>query len=225
MVGDPHEGQPQSTVHDALKTAWLFESDNEWGIPMVPPVPLSAIPKSLVSYRTRIESATEKGRIGVHFFLDDYRFESVWNTPAKALRALAGWKVALSPDFSLYRNYPQTLQQYNVYRNRWCQAYWTYHGITVIPTVSWSTPASYSFAFAGLPRKSVVALGTVGLRWDNLVERHYFLRGWEAMLNRLDPVKVLVYGELPRALADTVAVKCYPTHWEGVKQMRRADGR
>ncbi len=37
------------------------------------------------------------------------------------------------------------------------------HGVTVIPTVSWSTPDSYPFAFAGIATGSVVAVSTVGV--------------------------------------------------------------
>ena len=35
-----------------------------------------------------------------------------------------------------------------------------------MPTVSWSTPASYAFAFAGIAPGSVVAVSTVGVLRD-----------------------------------------------------------
>lgn len=207
-----------------LQSLWCFESDNVWGIPVVPPVPLSAVPAQLVPYRTPVPCEAARERWSVHFFLDDYRFESVWNAPERALRVLSGWKVVLSPDFSLYRNYPLALQLESVYRNRWCQAYWSHHGFTVIPTVSWSTSASYAFAFMGLPRRSVVAIGTVGIRWQEDYERSLFTRGWEEMLVRLEPSFVVVYGDLPKDLQAQVKVECHPGYWQGKKQRRRDHG-
>ena len=127
----------------------------------------------------------------------------------------------LSPDFSLYRDWPWTLQLWNVYRNRWCQAFWAYHGLTVIPTVSWSTPESYSFAFAGVPQRSVLAVGTVGTRWEVETERRRFEAGWHAMVEALDPTLVMVYGTLPELLRDTVEVRTYPPYWEGVVTLKR----
>lgn len=208
---------------DALKTEWLFESSNVWGIPDVPAAPLGVVPTWLAPYRTRIRARGEgvQGRGGTHFFLHDYRFEGVWNRPTKALESLAEWDVVLSPDFSVYREWPLTLQLWNVYRNRWCHAFWAYHGITVIPTVSWSTPESYPFAFAGVPPRSVVAVGTVGINWEQEGERFWFERGWQAMVETLKPVQVLVYGTLPDALQEQVRVHCYPPYWEGVVTLKR----
>lgn len=208
-----------------LQSLWCFESDNEWGIPVVPPVPLSAVPARLVPYRSQVQCEAEREQWAIHFFLDDYRFESVWSYPERALQVLSGWKVVLSPDFSLYRNYPLALQLESVYRNRWCQAYWSHHGFTVIPTVSWSTSASYAFAFMGLPKRSVVAIGTVGIRWQEEYECSLFTRGWEEMVERLDPSFVVVYGDLPKELQAQVQVECHPGYWEGIRSLRRQDGR
>ena len=222
------QGQTPPVKRTKLQSMWLFESDNRWGIPVVPPVPLSAVPGRLVPYRTPVGGEAEREQWAVHFFLDDYRFESVWTYPERALGVLSGWKVVLSPDFSLYRNYPLALQLESVYRNRWCQAYWSHHGLTVIPTVSWSTSASYDFAFMGLPKKSVVAIGTVGVRWQEEYECSLFTRGWEAMLARLDPSFVVVYGDLPGELRAQVQVECHPGYWDGKKKgkkHRRHDGR
>jgi hypothetical protein len=209
----------------ALNTNWLFESDNEWGIPRVPPAYRSAVPEWLTKYQQRIRSEAEVGKGAVHFFLDDYRFESVWKSPHKALRSLAGWEVVFSPDFSLYRNAPLALQLLNVYRNRWCQAFWAYHGHVVIPVVSWSTVESFPFAFLGIPKKSVVAVGTVGVNFTRARDYRCFAQGWEAMLARLQPTKVLSYGPLPEELKQQTEVHCYPTHWEGVAAQKRNHGR
>jgi hypothetical protein len=221
MPADPSRWQCLPGNFDSLKTQWLFPSTNAWGIPEVQPAPLSAVPDWLAPYRTRIRSDAPIGRGAVHFFLHDYRFESVWTNPHRGLKAIQTWEVVLSPDFSLYRDWPWTLQLWNVYRNRWCHAFWGHHGSTVIPTVSWSTPEFYPFAFAGVPRRSVLAVGTVGTRWEVETERRLFEAGWHAMVETLDPTVVLVYGNLPEELSDSVDTRIYPTYWQGVVRLRR----
>jgi hypothetical protein len=121
-------------------------------------------PAWLVPYRQRIRVNEPLDDGAVHCFLDDYRFETVWTRPYKALSALRLYTTLLSPDFSLYREWPLTLQLWNVYRNRWCGRFWQSQGFRVIPTVSWSTAASYDFCFLGVPKRGVVAVSAVGVK-------------------------------------------------------------
>ena len=73
----------------------------------------------------------------VHFFLYDYRFERVWKNPDSDIEKLSRYRAVLSPDFSMYLEMAPVMQLYNVFRNRWCGAYWASKGIHVIPTVNW----------------------------------------------------------------------------------------
>lgn len=205
---------------DALKTEQRFPSDNEWGIPTLGRVSLADTPAWLAPYRTRIRSQ-EALAGAVHFFIDDYRFESVWNHPRKALRSLRGFPLVLSPDFSLYADWPLTLQLYNVYRNRWCGAYWQSEGLVVIPTISWSTPDSYEFCFAGIPEHGLVAVSAVGVALEVPAEHHAFMEGFREMVRRLAPNRVLAYGPLPREAHHLVEVVTYPTRWQGIAAARK----
>ena len=199
---------------DALNARELFESDNEWGIPTMRRTPVQDTPEWLAPYRTRIRSQNPlKG--AYHFFLDDYRFESVWNRPKHTLSAIQQCPIVLSPDFSLYRDWPLMLQMWNTYRNRWCGAFWQAQGLTVIPTISWGTPDSYHFAFAGVQQNSVVAISTVGTNRDSLGE-HYFIKGFQEMINRLSPSRVLCYGAAP--VGDwEIDIITYPNRWRGIR--------
>ena len=67
----------------------------------------------------------------VHFFLYDYRFERVWEKPDTVLDKLRPYRAVLSPDFSMYLEMTPVLQLYNVFRNRWCGAYWASQGLRV----------------------------------------------------------------------------------------------
>lgn len=78
----------------------------------------------------------------------------------------------------------------SVARNRWVGAYWQSKGLTVIPTVSWSTSRSFEFCFDGIEQGGTVAVGMIGCSQSKKV----FLRGYNEMLERLTPEKIIVYG-------------------------------
>lgn len=82
---------------------------------------------------------------GVHFFLDDYRFERLWTNPNRYFPILKRFSCVLSPDFSLYHNMSLAHQLWNVYRSRLLGQMMQKIGIRVIPTISWSGNNSYLF--------------------------------------------------------------------------------
>lgn len=177
---------------DCLNAQMLFPSDNKYGIPDL--LADDFIPSDLVPYGTEVRRsyAQTKGKC-VHFFLDDYKFEPLWNKPIKTRQPIITVGQALTPDFSLYRDYPIALQIYNTYRNRWLGRYWQQFGVQVIPTVGWSDEKSYDFCFEGVPKNSVVAVGTVGI--NNKENKKIFCQGFEKMCEILEPKSLIVYGE------------------------------
>ena len=103
-------------------------------------------------------TAKDRADKAVHFFLDDYQFNRVWTDPDRYIERLKRYKYVLTPDFSLYTDFPKALQIYNHYRKHWLGAYWQMCGIRVIPTISWSDEESYSWCFDGEPKHSTVAV-------------------------------------------------------------------
>ncbi|NKQ35412.1 MAG: DUF4417 domain-containing protein [Chloroflexi bacterium] len=221
MTRTSHRWQSKPGSFDALHAARLFPSGNAYGIPDLLHTSLNRIPAWLVPYRQRIRVNEPLDDGAVHFFLQDYRFETVWNRPLKALEALAPYQTVLTPDFSLYRDWPLMLQLWNVYRNRWCGRFWQEQGFTVIPTISWSTAVSYDFCFLGVPRRSVAAVATVGVDMKRPLEYRLFMDGFTEMVRRLEPSVVLGYGRLPAACHELVEVVSYPTRWTNIRAARR----
>ncbi|MCI0579456.1 MAG: DUF4417 domain-containing protein [Chloroflexi bacterium] len=207
---------------DALHATRLFPADNDYGIPALEHTPVTRLPAWLVPYRQRVRANEPPDEGAVHFFAEDYRFETVWNRPVKALEALRPYRTVLTPDFSLYRDWPLALQLWNTYRNRWCGRFWQSQGLTVIPTVSWSTAESYDFCFLGVPRRGLVAIGTVGVKLDDPLAYQLFLDGFREMVRRLEPVTVLCYGRIPATCQELVEVVTYPTRWTSIRAARRA---
>lgn len=181
---------------DALHTRERFPSSNAWGFPEVLPLAATINPTwPLLSYAARDDRGHRQERSIAHGFLDDYRLERIWNRPRAALTRIRRFRAALAPDLSIYRDWPLVCNLWNTYRARWIAAYWQHHGVNVIPVANWSDAASYRWSFAGLPRRSMIAIAVPGHR-DRLT-RTLFADGYLAMLDLLDPTIVLVYGALP----------------------------
>ncbi len=220
MTKTSHRWQSKPGSFDSLHANCCYPSDNSYGIPLLEQTPLARIPVWLAPYRQRIRANEPLDDGAVHFFLDDYRFETVWKRPFKALSPLSPYQTVLTPDFSLYREWPLMLQLWNTYRNRWCGRFWQEQGFNVIPTISWSTAESYAFCFFGVPRRSVVAVGTVGTGREPLA-RQLFIDGFRQMVERLEPTAVLSYGPVPAVCHTLVEIVTYPTRWTTIRAARR----
>ena len=164
----------------------FFKSTNKYGIPDIKKDEFKV--KELIPYRV------DSNRNGTaHFFLDDYRFERCWRKSDSQIVELKKYDGVLSPDFSMYTNYPQAMQIWQVYRNRWCACYWQSLGIKVIPTISWSDKESFKYCFLGVQKGSTVAIGTVGVLNDEYA-KILFMQGFKEMLKQLEPKEILIYG-------------------------------
>jgi hypothetical protein len=71
---------------------------------------------------------------------------------------------------------------------------WQSHGLPVAPTLRWRTKDDYDSVASGIPSDSVVAVASYGSRWDGQL-RSEFERGLSAMVERLSPSVVLVFGD------------------------------
>mgnify|MGYP002742603259 FL=1 len=130
---------------------------------------------------------------GVHFFLDDYQFERIWQRPDFYIEKLLDFDCVLTPDFSLYLDMPIAMQVWNIYRSRLIGQIMQNYGLTVIPTVSWSTNDSFDFCFDGLPRNATLAVSTIGVK-QNKEQFQIWIDGMDEMIKRLSPTKIIVYG-------------------------------
>ena len=145
------------------------------------------------------KEAKRPGKTIAHFYYDDYKFIQAWKEPDLYVERLRTFKAVISPDFSLYTDFPMALQIMSCYRRQWVGAYWQSLGIDVIPDVVWGEPETYEFCFDGIPKGGTVAVSSVGVTNDaawNGKEGNLFLLGYEEMLKRLEPETVLWYGSM-----------------------------
>ena len=152
----------------------------------------------------------------VHFFLYDYRFERVWKNPDSDIEKLSRYRAVLSPDFSMYLEMAPVMQLYNVFRNRWCGAYWASKGIRVIPTVNWGDESTFDFCFEGIEKGSVVAVSTyMASEHDNRCDqKEWFMAGYNEMLRRIEPEKIICYNTpFPEMQGNIVYVDYERSSW------------
>lgn len=155
------------------------------------------------------KSCKNPGDKGVHFFLDDYQFNRLWTMIDRYIPILKKFRCVLSPDFSMYTDFPKAIQIYNHYRKHWCAAYMQERGITVIPTISWSTPDSFEWCFDGEPVGGCVAVSSVGCL-VSAESKKLFVDGYMEMVRRLHPEKIIFYGSVPgECTGNIVRIKAF----------------
>lgn len=168
-----------------------YSSHGKWNIPLIKKQAVDVENISLIACSdTRSNDNETNTKNGVHFFVDDYRFNGIYNNPEKSLRKYSQYAFLLSPDFSTYADMNLWRQLESVAKNRWCGCYWQEQGLTVIPTISWSTPRSYEFCFDGVEKNSIVAIGMIGCKQN----KKEFLRGYDYMLSKIEPEAVICFG-------------------------------
>ena len=149
------------------------------------------IPTDLMGFNYAKSSDNKK--TGIHFYIDDYQFERLWNDKEKYLDVLADYECILSPDFSLYMDMPMAMKIWNVYRSRAIGQYYQDNGIKVIPTISWAEPATFEFCFDGIPKGSIVSISTIGVKKSKEAMK-IWKDGMDAMIKKIEPSTIIVYG-------------------------------
>lgn len=180
--------------------------------------PETFVPERLIDFNAA--KSSKEFDCGVHFFIDDYRFECFWNSPSQYVDKMRLYECAFTPDFSLYMDMPMAMKIWNVYRSRLIGQIMQNAGIRVIPTVSWAEPETYAFCFDGIPEGGNVAVSTVGVMRDKEAKK-IFMDGMAAMIEKVKPAMILMYGKaIPEACGD-VPFKSYENDTFGTQFAKR----
>ena len=200
--------------------SWLyFDSDTIWGMPLLKAWE-GEMPKRWVRF-PRVEQDA-----GTHFFVVDERFERCWRRPFLYAERLQSAGLLLSPDFSVWREMPLPVLQWQTYRNRWLGAFWQSLGMSVVPTVGWAASLD-PFFWAGLPKHATVAIASIGL--SDKTGRYLYEAGVAAMEEALEPKRVLVYGDMRYAKIEHAEVVEIPysfwwTSWDASRKNGKMTG-
>lgn len=129
----------------------------------------------------------------LHFFSDDHTFERIWDKLDETTMAMRNFAVRTAPDFSMWQDVPESINYINLYKSRFCAAYWQLNGFPTIPTVSWGSIRSFQYCLNGLPRHSILAVcGTGNRRKEDFA---LWCRAISLTEDALAPIHFLIYGE------------------------------
>ena len=167
----------------------IYDCSGFWELPTI--IRQGEVPDDLIGFNYVMN--TDVSGYGVHFYVDDYQFERVWNDPDKYIPYLEKAQCVLVPDFSLYMDMPLPMKLWNLYRSRALAHYWQRKGLKVIPSLIWADEKSYKYCFEGIPKGSIVAVSTVGVK-NNKEAMKVWTDGMDAAIKRINPSMILLYG-------------------------------
>ena len=188
---DGYYGDERERTYNAVNLYQFDERrcDGFYQMPILRPC--GVVPDHLIGFN--YAKGSDDADAGVHFFIDDYQFERIWNDPAENIERLKKFKCVFTPDFSLYMDMPMAMKVWDVYRSRVIGQMMQDAGISVIPTLSWAQPETYQFCFDGIMPGGLIAVSTVGVARD-AAARAVFADGMDEAIRRLKPKMVLCYG-------------------------------
>lgn len=186
--------ETQRRVENILNLEYAqFEGEGKYDIPKLEPVYELPKIKEWIGFNYVLSDTNPEGK-AVHFFIDDYQFERLWNTPERYVDKLKQYVCVATPDFSPYGDMPLATQIFNIYRKNWIGAYLQQNGVTVIPTVRASTDErSLEFYLDGFPKESIVLISNMWTK--NKEQKEYFMREYRGMVETLNPKKIFMYGK------------------------------
>lgn len=167
---------------------------DKWQMPIVDPVS-NIRPERMMAFD---EFARKRPQVcAAHCFKGDHLLERAWRQPSRYARCLSRASFVTMPDFSASPLMPLFALGYNLFRAKRMAQLWTDMGLLVVPTPIWASAETYDICFDGMPKKSFLAISTVGTIRDPMV-RATFPNGFRETLNRLEPLGIILYGPMPR---------------------------
>ena len=149
---------------DLVETAFF---DGNLEIPIINIPNHIIIPDGLVPFSMRHRDATHK--CFVCFYEHDVHFFDCLTATDQYIEDLRQYPGIISPDCSLYLDMPLCLQIANVYMSRAVGYYFQSKGFYVIPNIRWGDERTFTtsvlsekVAFLGIPKRSIVSIGTYG---------------------------------------------------------------
>lgn len=197
----------------ALKDDMSFPSKLHWGIPELRTDMLAKWPKKaevwggedysgeakddtwyLWTFRTGTLRGAPRDRLIACFYIDDHKFDCLWEEPAKYAAKLLnlGVRVAIAPNYSLWHGQAEAVHLWATYRARWVSRYLQEAGIAIVPDINWLTLKSFEFTLLGIPKNApavAVQLNNVGTPES----RAEYVHGLRFAMDALKPQRLVAY--------------------------------
>ena len=174
----------------------MFPGVGAYDVPELAPVDVDLTGCSVIGFDRALSCKRPEDKI-VHFFMDDYKFETCWLWPRRYIDNLKRFRAVIGPDFSSYTDFPWAVQVFNHYRRQWLARFWQDNGVTIIPDVQFGYDdggASFDYCLDGIPSGGLICTSTLG-GFRSAAMREMWLARWREMLDTLKPEKVLLFGK------------------------------
>ncbi len=186
-------------------------------IPVVNKVESVDLPSIALPFSNVVNKKTSD--VLVVFYEADKNFARILHNPQRYVEPLKKFKYVVGPDFSQKIGMNPFICFSNSWWNKALTAFFQKMGIIMIPNVTWSTPASYEYAFKGLPKKSVIAINSNGIK-GNAAALYLWRKGYEEALRVLEPVLIIRYGDKLPGEREDISV-----YYENINQKNLRNGR
>lgn len=192
-TGPAYYGAERERTFEAynLHDVDLERVTKKWQMPVIERC--NHVPDDLIGFKYAKQANESDYKAGIHFFIDDYQFERIWNAPHDYMDLLQKFDCVLTPDFSLYTEMPLPMQIWNVYRSRMIGQIMQDYGMRVIPTLQWCREESFPFCFDGIEPGGTVAVSTIGVK-EHTENKSLWINGMNEAMKQLKPSCVIVYG-------------------------------
>lgn len=167
-------------------------TDSPLPIPMMHRVDLIDLPTEAITFSKAVSSPAKSAL--VVFYEADVNFARILNNPRKYISILKKFPCIVAPDFSQKIGMNKFVCFSNSWWNKALGAFFQRNDIIVIPNVTWSSPASYRYAFLGIPKHSVIAINCTGIK-GNHAAMYLWRKGYEEALKVLEPTLIIRYGD------------------------------
>lgn len=162
----------------------------EYGIPLVEDN-ISSLPTTIVPFNIAMQMPIERRKeVWVHFYIDDYQFERIWNKPIKYLEILKQFKGVIAPNFSMFANMPKAISIFNLYRNNTLCNFYMQNSIEVIPCACWTNASSHFWCLETIEKNSIVSVSSVG------ADKEMFIQGFHLLMKIVNPRLVVYLGQI-----------------------------
>ena len=134
----------------------------------------------------------------VHFYIDDQKFDgkrsSIWLNPEIVVRFARHFAGVISPDFSVFQDFPKPIKMHNIYRMRAFDFWLELGNIPCIYNVRWGTEETWEYCFDGIPKDSMISIGTVASDLRKPRSRTVFEDEFRKMIEILTSSTIVIYG-------------------------------
>ena len=201
---------------------------------VAPPVQLISYDEAKTQYKKEMRDGnlTFTSNAFIHFYIDDQKFDgkqsSIWLYPEKALEIIKHFAGIITPDFSTNADFPDPIKRYNTYRMR-AFGYWvSTHAVPVINNIRWGTMETWSYCFDGIPKNSIVSIGTVASGLRDATSRYHFEIGLNKLVEFIDPYCIVIYGSsnypfIEKLKCQGIDIISFPSKTSEVFARRKSD--